>query len=468
MNTKMLKPTILSVSLLTIMASAAISPALPKIAQAFPDIDKTFIRLILTLPSLIVIPFSLISGGLVAKFSKKAVLLAGLIIYMIGGAGGGLAQNVPQLLIMRAILGVGVGLIMPLSTALIFDFFEGDARNKMMGLQMSANQLGGVVFLSIAGWLAISSWRYAFGVYLLAIVTLLFILFWLPQAPEKEEKKKVNVKLPLAIFGLAAIAAGMMIVFYVVATDIALFIQEERPMFSHTSSTALFQNKEEFAEHLAKGTLSETTYNAFEEQGISLSEDATLRELEPKQEWQILDGMKEYTVRKTEGKLVIYSGIGTPALAGYALSVLTLTGVIAGMILSKILKTFKTLTAPFGCMLMGFGYGVLVYAQNIWGVFGAMILIGFGCAFMSPPIMLQVPKVVTPKARALALAVISSSLLFGQFLSPLFMKLVVTLAGRDTFRFRFGFLAVLLIIASPIATMLISMKRKQTQPTVTA
>lgn len=46
------------------MAGAAISPAIASIAGAFPNASTDVIKLIVTLPPLMVIPFALISGRL--------------------------------------------------------------------------------------------------------------------------------------------------------------------------------------------------------------------------------------------------------------------------------------------------------------------------------------------------------------------------------------------------------------------
>ena len=50
------KLAILSISLLTIMASAAISPALSAIQDHFYDVDELYIKMIITLPALFIIP----------------------------------------------------------------------------------------------------------------------------------------------------------------------------------------------------------------------------------------------------------------------------------------------------------------------------------------------------------------------------------------------------------------------------
>jgi len=104
MHSALMKAAILSISLLTVMASAAVSPALARIRQAFPGADIILIKLVLTLPSLVIIPFSLVSGWLLKFFKKKQVLLAGLVIYLVTGIGAGLAKTIGQLLFIRALI----------------------------------------------------------------------------------------------------------------------------------------------------------------------------------------------------------------------------------------------------------------------------------------------------------------------------------------------------------------------------
>ena len=55
------------------------------------------------------------------------------------------------------------------------DYFAGDRRNAMMGLQVSARNFGGFLFIALAGWLAIASPRLPFAVYGLAAVFLPFM-----------------------------------------------------------------------------------------------------------------------------------------------------------------------------------------------------------------------------------------------------------------------------------------------------
>lgn len=105
---RMLKPTIISIAMATVMAGAAISPALGLIAANFPDTHPTLIKLILTAPSLLIIPFSFLSGYLTNKISKRSIVLIGMGIYVIAGVGAQFMNTFETLLAFRFLLGASV------------------------------------------------------------------------------------------------------------------------------------------------------------------------------------------------------------------------------------------------------------------------------------------------------------------------------------------------------------------------
>ena len=152
---KMLITSILSISLLTIMAPTAISPALAAIKEAFPDISATQAKFVLTLPTLVMMPMGLFSARLTQKLDKKKLLLTGMTFFLVFGVAGGFVNNFGLLLTMRVLFGVGLGIMTPLSTSLIFDFEDDpNKQSKLLGIQGASNQLGGLIILSLSGILA--------------------------------------------------------------------------------------------------------------------------------------------------------------------------------------------------------------------------------------------------------------------------------------------------------------------------
>ena len=172
--------TILSISLLTVMAGAAIAPALGIIRDHFSGAPDMLVQLIVSLPALFIIVTNLLVPWLCSLMKTRTLALTGLLLYVITGAGCFFVDNIWVLLALRALLGVSVGMIMPLSTGLLAYYFPPEKQAGLMGLSAAMNQMGGVVATLLAGLLANVSWNYAFLVYLLGLIAVVLVLFNLP------------------------------------------------------------------------------------------------------------------------------------------------------------------------------------------------------------------------------------------------------------------------------------------------
>lgn len=219
------KLAILSISLLAIMSSGAISPALASIKDHFYEVDELYIKMIITLPALFVVPVTLLTGKLVLIFKQKSLLITGVILYVIGGVSGGFANSIGVLLFFRAVMGVGVGLLIPLARGLIADFFSGEERTQMMGYATSFNNFGGIVAFIIAGLVSVYSWRYPFFIYLLGLFVIYMIIFHMPDQQIKEKTDtKIEVNKNVWLLGFAMFY--MMQIFYAIPTGLSIYIHE--------------------------------------------------------------------------------------------------------------------------------------------------------------------------------------------------------------------------------------------------
>ena len=75
-----------------------------------------------------------IIGKLSDIYGRKRFFLMGLILFIVGSVLCGTAQEMNQLIIYRAIQGIGGGALMPIVFTIIFDLFPAEKRGKMMGL----------------------------------------------------------------------------------------------------------------------------------------------------------------------------------------------------------------------------------------------------------------------------------------------------------------------------------------------
>jgi len=75
----------------------------------------------------------LLGGSLGDKYGRKWALLIGMIIFGAGSLGAGLSSNPLSLILMRGIMGVGGGLLMPATLSLITNIFPENERQKAIG-----------------------------------------------------------------------------------------------------------------------------------------------------------------------------------------------------------------------------------------------------------------------------------------------------------------------------------------------
>ena len=162
---------------LTVMANATISPALPGLESRFAEDPhaEMLTRLLVPAPSLTVALCAPLAGLAADRFGRRWLLLAGMVLFVITGSAGLFLPDLPTIFASRLALGVAVAMIMTAQTALIGDYFTGAPRSAMMGLQISVRNFGGLVFITLAGWLALTSPRLPFAVYALAALFLPFV-----------------------------------------------------------------------------------------------------------------------------------------------------------------------------------------------------------------------------------------------------------------------------------------------------
>ncbi len=222
------KAAILSLSLLTIISTDTVAPLVKQIGASFPQVSQTLIKQTITLPSLMMIFFGLIAGQLVKVISKKAILLIGLALYSVGGIAAGWSQSFTAHLILRAMLGAGTGLISPIITSLITDYFQGKERADLVGYSFALSHFMAVLTPPLAAMIGAQNWRSAFWIYALAPLVLVHVMLTLPATPrvkQDRQAKKIKTPIPPAVLGYSLAALVMMIFFFIIITDLPYLLE---------------------------------------------------------------------------------------------------------------------------------------------------------------------------------------------------------------------------------------------------
>jgi len=259
-----LKLTLLLVSCLTIMSVITISPALPQMVTAFSNVENAafLVKLVLTLPALMIALFSPVAGRLIDRYGRLKILRLALILYAISGSAGYFLNDLYDILISRAVLGIAVGMSMTIVITLIADYFEGMERQKFVGLQIAFMSIGGILFIGLGGILSDFSWRYPFLLYLFSLVVLPFTFMFLYEpAIGKKEEKNMNIKAPRIIWMLFVNIMLMWLIFFLIPVQIpfhlkAIGVEKNSLVGAAIAMSTAFSALSSFSYSKIKGKLS--------------------------------------------------------------------------------------------------------------------------------------------------------------------------------------------------------------------
>jgi EmrB/QacA subfamily drug resistance transporter len=152
---------VLASTLLAAMESTIVSTAMPTIVKSLGGLSRySWVFSIYLLASTISMP---IWGKLSDLYGRKVCYLAGIAIFLIGSILSGASQSMNQLIIFRAIQGLGSGAIIPLSLIVIGEIYTLQERAKMQGVFSSVWGISSILGPMVGGFISDNfSWRWVF------------------------------------------------------------------------------------------------------------------------------------------------------------------------------------------------------------------------------------------------------------------------------------------------------------------
>jgi EmrB/QacA subfamily drug resistance transporter len=176
-NRKLVLIAMLTATFLCAMEGTIVSTAMPSIMRDLRGMQ--YVSMIFSIYLLVCAVTTPIYGKLADIFGRKRTLILSIVLFLIGSFLSGFAQTMTQLIIFRAIQGLGAGAVLPLSTTIVGDIFNTQERARMQALFGSVWAISGVSGPLIGGFIVGSlSWRWVFYINIpFGLVAL--AVFWL-------------------------------------------------------------------------------------------------------------------------------------------------------------------------------------------------------------------------------------------------------------------------------------------------
>ena len=190
--------------------STVVNVALPVLQSAL-DATTAQVQWVVEAYALFLAALILVGGSLGDRWGRRRIFAAGIGLFALASLWCGLAPDANQLIIGRAVQGVGGALLVPGSLAIISAAFDESQRGRAIGTWSGFTAITSAVGPVLGGWLIENtSWRWIFFLNLPLALIVLVLVF--THVPESRGEERGRLDWPGAVFvtlGLGAIVFGL-------------------------------------------------------------------------------------------------------------------------------------------------------------------------------------------------------------------------------------------------------------------
>src|SRR2546429_7120794 len=188
-----------------------VNVALPAL-QSNLNATVTDVQWVVEAYTLLLAALLLLGGSLGDRYGRKKIYAIGIVVFALASVWCGLAPNIQQLILARAVQAVGGALLVPGSLAIISATFSEKDRGEAIGTWSGATPITTALGPLLGGWLIQHvSWRAVFFLNVpLALVVIVLIVMFVPERRDGEESGRLDlIGAALATLSLGGVVFGL-------------------------------------------------------------------------------------------------------------------------------------------------------------------------------------------------------------------------------------------------------------------
>ena len=201
---------------MVVMAVSGLNVAIPSLQRDL-DASATDLQWIVDAYAIVFAGLLLSAGAIGDRFGRKRALMVGLAVFAAGSLIGAVADTAGQVIVSRAVSGIGAAFVMPATLSLITAVFPPRERSKAIAVWAGFAGAGGalgplLVGFLLTGWWIFPSfwWGSAFVVNAVTpIVVLVAVAVFAPRSKDEAATPLDPVGAVLSLFGIGALLFGI-------------------------------------------------------------------------------------------------------------------------------------------------------------------------------------------------------------------------------------------------------------------
>jgi MFS transporter, DHA2 family, integral membrane protein len=190
---------------LVVMSVSGLVTAIPTMQEEL-NASASQIQWILDAYAIVFAGALLSAGALGDRFGRKRALLAGSVVLGSGAVLAGVASAAEQVIVGRAVMGIGAAFVMPATLSIITTIFPPEERGRAIAVWAGFAGAGGAIGPIVSGALLERYWWGSAMLVNLPLVVLTFVAIWM-FAPESRDETKTPLDPVGAVLSLAGLGA---------------------------------------------------------------------------------------------------------------------------------------------------------------------------------------------------------------------------------------------------------------------